>query len=71
MCIGVLPTYMSVIVCVPGAHGGQKKPLDTLGLCTKGLEILLWVLGIEFQSSRRAASALNLWTISLARSQNS
>lgn len=43
-----------------GAHGGQKRPFDTLEL---ELHVVasysVWVLGIELEYSRRAASVPN------------
>lgn len=49
------------ITCVSGAHGGQKKALDSLQpeLGMVGYESpCVWVLGNKLQSLQRATSAL-------------
>lgn len=40
VCMGVLPTYMSVQICMPGAHEVQKRALGTLELVRDGCELL-------------------------------
>lgn len=49
-------------MCVPGPCEGQKGASDQssgTGVTGGGESITVWVLGIKFGSSARAASALN------------
>lgn len=53
MCVGILPSCMSLHHNCASAHRGQRK----------GTELSHWVLRIEPTSFSRAMSALNCWTI--------
>ena len=54
--------YLHIYHVCPGALRDQKRPSESLNL---GLQVarscLMWVLGIEFRSSVRAVSDLDLW----------
>ena len=52
--------YMSLFACIY-THRGQKRVLDPLesNWSYRQLLTIMWVLGTELQSSRRAACALN------------
>ena len=48
-----------------GAHGGQKKALDSLDVeLWMVVSCLIWVLETKPRSSGRAANAVNQWAIS-------
>lgn len=66
MCEGVLPATIKCTAFVPGTLGGRKKAPDPLELELEWLRAAMWMLGTEQESSARAASVLNLLTISLA-----
>ena len=58
MCMGVCPACMSLITCMPGAHRGQERLLDTLRLelqtvvsCYVGGGTQSWVLWKNSQCS--------------------
>lgn len=38
---------MYVYVCIPGAHWGQKRALNILGLELQTVVSYIWVMGIE------------------------
>jgi hypothetical protein len=52
-------SHIYVVHIRVGAHRGQKRLLDALGLELLVVSYLKWVLGIKFRSSVRAANTLN------------
>jgi hypothetical protein len=59
MCMGVLPTFMSVYQVYASCSNTQRRALASLGLGLEVGESHMWVLGIKPASSGRAVSAFN------------
>ena len=63
LCVCFACMHVCRVRYIPGALRGQKRSLDPLELELQTVVNCQRVLGIKPRSSRRAVSALNLWSI--------